>query len=397
MPERKKSVEEPLIVPPFKPEEYSNRVERVREEMERRGLDLLLVSVPDNIYYLTGFQTGWLMQTFLVLVLPLKGEAVWVLRNTELSNARYLAKVSWVKESYGVDDSDDPIELLASVLRQLGYQESHIGIEQNGHYFNIFSYFKLQKVLSRIKLGDGSNIIEDLRRIKSEAELMYMRQAGEITAKALRAGIDAIHEGMTDSELASILLATATREGSAPMSCGPFVTTGKRSFLAHSSWVGIPINQGDVVNTEMAAVAGRYNTPVFRVSVIGEPSDELKRFHDASYAGLKAGLANIGPGMTSDQGDRVVREAIKRTGLGEYFVVRAAYSIGIAFTAAWGEFHIASIRPRDSRILENGMCFHLVPALYKDGFGAVCCSMPIEITADGCRPLTSIEPQLFVR
>jgi Xaa-Pro aminopeptidase len=101
--------------------------------------------------------------------------------------------------------------------------------------------------------------------------------------------------------------------------------------------------------------------------------------------------------MTSDQGDRVVREAIKKKGLGEYFVVRAAYSIGLAFTAAWGEFHIMSIRPKDPRTLEPGMCFHLVPALYKEGFGAVCCSMPIEITGDGCRSLTSIEPKLFVR
>jgi Xaa-Pro dipeptidase len=397
MSESKKAVEEPLITLPFTPEEYAKRVEGVREEMERRGLDLLLISVPDNIFYLTGFQTGWLMQTFLVLALPLKGEAMWILRKTELSNARFLAKVSWVKEGYGVDDSADPIEVLASVLKQFGHQESHIGIEQEGHYFNISFYFRLQKELSKAKLGDGSNIIEDLRRVKSEAELRYMRQAGEITAKALRAGIDALHEGMTDSELASVLLATATREGSDPMSCGPFVTTGKRSFLAHSSWVGAPVKRGDVVNTEMAAVAGRYNTPAFRVSVIGEPSDELKRLHDASYAGLKAGLANLGPGMTSDQGDRVVREAIAKKGLGEYFVVRAAYSIGLAFTAAWGEFHIMSIRPRDPRTLASGMCFHLVPALYKEGFGAVCCSMSIEITEDGCRPLTSIEPKLFVR
>jgi Xaa-Pro dipeptidase len=395
--ESRKIGEKQLITLPFTREEYANRVERTREEMERRGLDLLLISVPENIFYLTGFQTGWLMQTFLVLALPLKGEAVWIVRETELSNTRSLNKVSWVKEGYGVNDSADPIEVLASVLKQFGHQESHIGIEQEGNYFTISFYFRLQKALPKANLGDGSNIIENLRRVKSEAELRYMRQAGEITATALRAGINALHKGITDSELASVLLATATREGSDPMSCGPFVTTGKRSFLAHSSWVGASVNRGDVVNTEMAAVAGRYNTPAFRVSVVGEPIDELKRLHAASYAGLKAGLDNLGPGMTSDQGDRVVREAIGKKGLGEYFVVRAAYSIGLAFTAAWGEFHIMSIRPRDPRVLEPGMCFHLVPALYKEGVGAVCCSMPIEITEDGCRPLSSIEPKLFVR
>jgi len=144
-------------------------------------------------------------------------------------------------------------------------------------------------------------------------------------------------------------------------------------------------------------VVARYNTPAFRVSVIGQPSDELKRFHDASYAGLEAGLANIKPGVTSGEADRVVRAAVEKKGFGEYFVVRAAYSIGLGFSPGWGEDHVMSIRPGDHRVIEPGMCFHLVPALYKEGLGAVCCSMPIEITKSGCRPLTSIEPKLFVK
>ena len=381
---------------PFEDAEYKSRVEQVKKGMEERGLDLLLVTVPENSFYLTGFQTGS-HQTFLVLALPLKGEAAWIVRKTELSNVRTLAPLSWVKRSYGVEDSDDPIEVLASVLRELGHEGSRVGIEQEGYFFNISFYLKLQSALPNAELRDGSNIVEALRRIKSEGELAYMRRAGEITAKALQAGIDSLHEGQSDRELASIILSTAVREGCEPMSGGPFITTGKRTFQAHSTWAGVTINRGDIVNTEMASVAARYNTPTFRVSVIGEHSDELRRFHDASYAGLEAGLARFEPGMTSHQADRVVRDAIEKAGYGEYFVVRAAYGIGLGFTPGWSENHVMSIRPNDQRLLEPGMCFHLVPALYKEGFGAVCCSMPIEITDKGCKPLTSIEPKLFVR
>ena len=178
---------------------------------------------------------------------------------------------------------------------------------------------------------------------------------------------------------------------------GPFVTTGQRSYLAHSSWAGVPIGRGEIVDTEMAAVVARYNVPTFRVSVIGQPSDELRHFHDASQRGLEAGLANIVPGMTSGEADQVVRSAVGKAGYGDHFVVRAGYSIGLGFGPRWSENHVMSIRPRDPRVLEPGMCFHLVPALYKEGLGAVCCSMPIEITERGCKPLTSIEPKLFVR
>jgi Xaa-Pro dipeptidase len=201
---------------------------------------------------------------------------------------------------------------------------------------------------------------------------------------------------MLDSDLASTLISAAIRHGSEPMSMGPFVTTGQRTFLAHSSWAGVPIERGDLINTEMATVVARYNTPAFRVSVIGQPSAEIQRFHDASRAGLFAGLEGIKPGMSGEEADTVVRSKIEEMGYGEYFVVRAAYGIGLGFPPRWSESQIMQIRQGESRPLRPGMCFHLVPALYKRGFGAVCCSMPIEITEEGCRPLAPLEPELFV-
>ena len=387
---------EPLIKLPFDEQEYSSRVKRTRQEMDSQGIDLLLVSVPENYYYLTGLQSG-AHDTLLILALPLTGEAVWIVRKTELSNVNSYAKVSWVKRGYGVEDSDDPVAVIASVLRELGYEKSTIGIEEESMVFNVSTYLKLQKELPNARIAEGLEVVESLRKVKSDAELQYMRRAGSVTSKALQAGIDSLHEGQMDNELASIVLSTAIKEGCEITCSGPFITTGQRTFLAHSSWAGVRINDGDVVNTEMASVVQRYNTPTFRVSVIGEPSDELRRIHDASYAGLQAGLDNFKPGMTSGDADKVVRDAIDKAGYGEYFVVRAAYGIGLGFSPGWDENHIMSIRPGDPRPLEEGMCFHLVPVLYKDGLGAVCCSSPLEITKEGCRPLSTIEPKLFVR
>lgn len=180
------------------------------------------------------------------------------------------------------------------------------------------------------------------------------------------------------------------------MSAGPYVTVGERTFMAHSSWVGQAIRRGDIVNTEMAARVNGYNAPCFRVAVIGHASPSLQRFHAASEQGLHAGLEGIRSGMTSAAADRVVRNAIEATGLGEYFVVRAAYGIGLGFAPAWSEDHVMSIRPGDQRVLAAGMCFHLVPALYKAGFGAVCCSMPVMVTERGLEPLLDHEPRLYV-
>ncbi len=180
------------------------------------------------------------------------------------------------------------------------------------------------------------------------------------------------------------------------MAEGPYVAAGPRSFRAHSSWGGRPIERGAVINTEMAVARARYHTPVFRISVLGKPGDELRRLHDASRAGLLAGLEKIGPGMTSAAADAIVRQKIVEAGFGDLFTVRAAYGIGIGSAPGWGENSVVNIRPGDQRKLEPGMCFHVVPALYKAGLGAICCSMPIHVTANGVERLTSIEPELFV-
>jgi Xaa-Pro dipeptidase len=384
-----------LVTLPFSIDEYQARLDRVRDQMEQRGLDLLLVTIPENSFYLTGFQTGT-PYVFLVLVLPREGEATWVVRKTEMSNVEALAEVSWIKSGHGVDDSSDPIEVLARVIEQFGARAGSIGIEHKAFFFTVDHYQRLQRALPHAGLHDASDIIASLRAVKSPAELRYMREAGEITAQATRQAIDSLHEGMLDRELAANLIAAAVRAGSEPFSLGPHVTTGERTFLAHSSWTGVEIRRGDLINTELAAVVARYNAPLFRVSVIGEPSDEVRRFHDASVAGLMAGLDGIQPGMTGAEADSVVRQEIERTGYGEYFVVRAAYGIGLGFPPQWSESNVMQIRQGESRRLQLGMCFHLVPALYKRGLGAVCCSMPIEITGDGVRPLAPIEPRLFV-
>ena len=140
----------------------------------------------------------------------------------------------------------------------------------------------------------------------------------------------------------------------------------------------------------------RYCAPVYRIAMRGEPSAELARFHDASRAGLLAGMEKIGPGLTSHDADRVVREAISEAGYLEYFTVRAGYSVGLGFVPSWDEDHIMKLRPNDTRLLEPGMVFHLVPALYKAGVGAVCCSNTVHVTENGLEALVPIEPELLV-
>jgi Xaa-Pro dipeptidase len=331
-----------------------------------------------------------------VLALRQNGDGLWIVRKTEMSNVWASAAHSWVKDGVPVDDSEDPQLKLADVIGKLVGPTATVGLEFSSPQMSAETYTKLQAAAPQMRFVNVSGLVESSRVIKSETELAYMRRAGTICGTAMKEAIENLRRGAEDSDLAADLIGRAIKLGSEPMSMGPFVTCGLRSFRAHSSWAHQPIGEGELINTEMATVVARYNTPVFRVSVLGKPSDELRRFHDASLAGLHAGLNGIKAGLTSHQADSIVRDAITKAGFGEFFTVRAAYGIGVGFPPGWGENNVMNIRPNDERILQPGMCFHLVPALYKWDLGCVCCSMPILITDSGVERLTNIDAKLFV-
>jgi Xaa-Pro dipeptidase len=380
---------------PFSSEEFQLRRERTCELLRSQGVDLAIISSPVNFYYLTGMHTGVSHYIFVLALRP-NGDGLWIVRRTEMSNVVASAPHSWVKEGIPVDDSEDPRRKLAEIVQKLVGPNATVGLEFSSPQVPAETYIKMQAAAPQMRFVDISGVVESLRVIKSKAELAYMRRAGTICGTAMKEALENLRPGARDSDLATDLIGRAIKLGSEPMSMGPFVTCGLRSFRAHSSWVHQPIAMGELINTEMATVVARYNTPVFRVSVLGRPSDELRTFHDASLAGLQAGLEEIEAGMTSHQADCVVRDAITKAGCGEFFTVRAAYGIGVGFPPGWGENNVMNIRPNDERVLQPDMCFHLVPALYKRELGCVCCSMPIRITESGVERLTNIEPRLFV-
>ena len=380
----------------FPKEEFIARRDRVVAEMQARGLDLLLVSTPPNFYYLTGIFTGLISNFVFKLAITAKGDGIWIGRHTEMSNVRARAAGSWATETRSILDSMDPYEELARQVKSLVGSGSRVGIDYASMCLSVAGFERLKANAPHVDFVDASGLVEKFRAIKSAGELDYLRRAGAISGAAIRTALGNIRAGHTDRDIASDLFSTAVKLGSEPMSMGPFVPTGLRTFQAHSSWIGAELRPGDLINTELAAVVARYNTPVFRVAVVGEPSDELKRFYDASRAGLEAGLSGIEPGMTSHDADAVVRAAIERTPYAEYFTVRAAYGIGIGMQPTWAESAVLAFRPNDRTVIRPGMTVHIVPALYKQDIGCVCCSMPVEVTDSGVHPLTDISPDLIV-
>lgn len=377
----------------FTQDELMSRRERLSEAMDRVSIDHLLVKDACNIYYLTGFPFA-VIQGVLSLVYARDGQAHWIGRRTDMSQIRLFVQQGWSDIAGEIDDAQDDYEALFSHVSSLVSPGDRLGVELSGHALPPSAIPILRAALGAAEIVDSSGLIEALRAVKSPQEIAYMRQAGEISAAAIHGAQDDLRRGDREADLAASLMSHAVRKGSDYFSLVPFVTSGLRSARAHSSWTTEPIEPGTVINTEIACTVARYAAPLFRVAVLGPGSDQIRRQHDASVAGLMAGLEGIGPGMTAHDADFVVREAISRCGYLDRFPVRAAYGVGINFPPDWSEQHVAVIKPGHDLILKPGMTFHLVPGLYDPEIGCTCCSMTIAVTADGVEALTPFPPEL---
>lgn len=372
--------------------EYQQRLANLRAAMEKRGVDVLLSFTPENIYYLSGYQTpGY--YTYQCVIVPHEGDPVMFTRYLEETNVRGL---SWIDTRAYYNDNQDPVDETVRTLREHALGAKTIGVEENSWFLTINDYRRLQEGLPEATIKDASGMVEQLRLIKSDPEIAYIREAAAACDEGMRRAIAIAAPGKSENDLALALYAGSLDHDSEYMSLPPFVASGYRSALAHATWSGRKLVPGEVVFLEHAGVIHRYSAALIRTVSVGTPSEKVKRMDGAARAGLDAAIATAAPGVPAYEVDRACRGAIRELGFGDYFRHRTGYSIGINFPPDWGEGHIMSIKESEPRLLEAGMMFHFVPGLFDYGHAAVGCSQTVLITDGGCEPLSTIPQQLFV-
>src|ERR1700746_2224607 len=100
----------------FEKAEYDRRTARARKLLADAGIDVMVVTGPENIFYLTGQQTpGY--YTFQALVLPVEGEPAFVVR--QLAYFNFIAK-TFIANAQVYQDGDQPVNFLVDVIEARG-------------------------------------------------------------------------------------------------------------------------------------------------------------------------------------------------------------------------------------------------------------------------------------
>ena len=243
---------------------------------------------------------------------------------------------------------------------------------------------------------DASGLVDEVKAVKSDEELRYLRQAAQWSSLGMQAAIGAVAEGATDNDVAAAAYQALVKAGSEYMCYAPIVTSGRRSGIPHSTHQRVPLDRGDPVLIEIGACCRRYSAPIMRTASAGVPRDEVKKLAEIAADSVSTVIANIRPGAVA--GEIALKAKARIQGIPASTVWHGyyGYSVGIGFPPEWSDSP-AAIREESPLVLQPGMVFHCSTSFRELGQYGAAISETVAVTAGGCEVLTHFPRALAVR
>ena len=360
----------------FSADEYRQRISKTKESMKEKGLDLLVISQPANMNYLSGYD-GWSFYVHQCLLLHLdQDEPIWLGRGMDANVARLTAFLSEENilayaDDYVQSTIKHPMHFVADVIKDKGWDKSLIGVEMDQFYFTARAYVELECSLPEAKFADANALVNWVRVVKSEAEVEFIRRAGKIAEKVMDAARNAIKVGARECDAAAAVAyaqyaGTEEYAGDYP-AIVPLMMAGEETKAPHMTWTEKVYQDEEAILLELCGAYRRYHAPIARTIYLGKnPPRLLLDTAEVVLEGLGKAMDTVRAGVTAED-----VEAAWRKGIAHSKVVkesRIGYSIGVNYPPDWGEQTI-SFRPGDKTVLEPNMVLHLIPGIWYDEVG----------------------------
>jgi ectoine hydrolase len=384
----------------FTAAEYARRIDGIRAAMARAGLDALVVSDPSNMAWITGYD-GWSFYVHQAVVLGLEGPPLWWGRAMDAQGARRTVWMDPERCIHGYDDTfvqnpdKHPMEDLAQLLAAHGLASGQIGVEMDNYYYTARAHEVLTRSLPGT-LRDAEGLVNWQRVVKSPAEIERMRRAARIVEAMHRTILETARPGLAKNVLvAEILRAGALGAdghwGDYP-AIVPLAPSGLDASAPHLTWDDRPLKRDEPNFFEIAGVYRRYHCPLSRTLFFGTPPDTYRRAEAAVQEATAQALSRARPGNTCGDVADAFNATLNRHGFSKDS--RCGYSIGLSYPPDWGE-RTLSLRRGDTTVLQPGMCFHFMPALWLED-GGLEITESVLITEAGHERLCTLPGEIFL-
>jgi Xaa-Pro dipeptidase len=314
--------------PDFPVQEYRQRYGRLRREMDRCGMDAVLITSETNHRYFDGFNAKVfsLYHYYFFSLLP-RDEA---LQPTFLCahGFDHICTTSWLPDIRFWDISPDffmtktsgGLQLVAEVIKEKDLAESTIGLEMSNDmhaHMGLDHFQQLRELTPGVKWVDSSDAIMEVRAIKSPAEIEKLRRAAQISAQAVKDGFESLVEGMTEWQLSQKMLARMFELGATDVR---YLTNyaGPRRMWADAMPTDYAIQKGDLVQFDGGCMVDGYWCDFKRMASVGKPNDKDQRFYNIAREGLEQSSVLVKSGVKASDVVKAAFDVNRKNGCGDF-------------------------------------------------------------------------------
>ena len=318
----------------FSTEEFSNRKSKVIQSMKEQNIDALLMFRQESMYWLTGYDTfGYVF--FQTLVLDQKGNIILLTRAPDLRQAQNTSNIKdiriWVDK-----DRSKPTDDLKIILDELDLKGKKLGIEYEAYGLTGRNALTLNISLENYcSIEDKSDLINKLRVIKSEEEIVYVRKAADLADKALDEAWKHAKAGVSESKI----LAEMNRvifEGGGDYPANEFIIgSGKNALLCRYQAEKQTFNKTDQLSIEWAGTFRHYHSAMFRTIPIGTADPKHFKMHETCVEALKKCENILKPGNKVGDVFDIHAKTFDDLGYNKARMNACGYSLGATFSPNW--------------------------------------------------------------
>jgi len=361
-----------------KPFDVGPRLAKLQAIIQQAGLDAAAFVPGPNIFYLTGVSFH-LSERSTILIVPAAGDPAMIIPSLEMP--KIVDAEPFPMRFFSYTDSEGAPPAFERACKGLNLSGQKLGVE--GLRMRVLERQLFERYAPGCVVTAADDALMNLRMHKDQGEIEAMRRAIALSQKALDSTLAQVRPGMTERQIANILLMALSEQGSDGNAFEPIVLGGPGSAHPHGMTGDHVIREGELLLFDFGGTYHGYPADITRTFGVGELDPELVNIYETVKAANAAGIAAAKPGVAAQKVDRAARKVITEAGYGEYFIHRAGHGLGL-------DIHEGPYMAEgNTLILEPGMVFTVEPGIYVPGKGGARVEDNVVITETGADVLTT--------
>ena len=334
---------------PFTANEYRKRLSRVRESMGREKIDLLFLSAPASLFYISGYQAEWYQSQSPKIWPPASGIAIHVDHDDfidfDTEEEEVLSRYTTISTDTRIyretAETTGMLPWIVQELKKEGWLPGTVGLEMWSYRPNRAVSETFQTALEKegCRVIDGTDIVRKVRAVKSPQEIAYTEKAAQIAEVGHKTAIETIRPGMTELAVYGEIVNAMAKAGGENPAIPVLVTSGPKCACLHALASRKKIKKGETVNIDICGVFNRYHANMARTYSIGKPNPDVAKVVELSARAFDVIAKLIRPNLPVAEFNERMKAYYQEAGIAQDSWWFGGYELGIAFPPDWvGQF-----------------------------------------------------------